>query len=403
MRRSTFRGLPFEDAETGIVSALDLPGGTMSMELDNDLLAVAQRPATAHLIRDTTEPTLLVRFRPDAEPTYFFEHCDPTKRPATSLINIGKCSQRTVAEARQTALNHAIRAQRGEDVRTPKSPRRGFTVAEAVRSYERALQEHHGLLSAWQIRKLLLLNAHLVPAIGDQSLAAISRTEWLDPIERVTLRQKSTGAHLLKATKALLNHALDIGALDASPLARAKPLAPHAPAPKQLSEVELAKVMIAAEAIGEPWSTIIGLVIATGESAEDVRQIQREHLDFAYADWFRYHLADQGLIGDADYLSVPLNCVAMALLAPYEGRTGFLFPSRDPRRPDQPIHMRAEIGMRVSARMHFSRRIFTIRSLRRAVRFHAFGNREPSAEAMMAWGIRLQAILRDLKCEGVVL
>jgi integrase len=404
MRRSYFSGLPVEDAATGIVSTPQIEGWNLTLDLTNELLVCAQRPQIAHFVRDETERTLLVRFRPDADPAFYFEKCEREQDGGrTSFIKLAKCSQRTVDEARQIARNNKMRVERREPVEITKRPRRGFTVAETIESYEKTLSEQFSYKTTWQRKKFALLNAHISSAFGPKSITSLRRAEWLDPIERLKLRQPSSGSHLHRATKALLNHAVDVGALDANPLAGTKSNATHAPQPRNLDERSLGKVMLAAEKLGEPWRTIIGLVIATGESAEDIRHIQRDHIDFERADWFKFHRIDQGPWGTPDDLSVPLNSVALALLAPYRDHDGFLFSSSDPRREGQPIHVRAEIGVKICDHMQSDRRLFTVRTLRKAVRYHAYRNKKPTREASDAWGKTLADILSSLKGEDVIL
>ena len=127
MRRSYFLGLPVEDAATGIISTPQLEGWNLTLDLSNELLTCARRPQTAHFVRDEIERSLLVRFRPDSDPTFFVEKCEREQDGGrTEYIKLAKCSQRTVDEARQMARNIQMRIQRREPVEIIRRPRRGF-------------------------------------------------------------------------------------------------------------------------------------------------------------------------------------------------------------------------------------------------------------------------------------
>jgi hypothetical protein len=124
--------------------------------------------------------------------------------------------------------------------------------------------------------------------------------------------------------------------------------------------------------------------------------MQREHVDFDHAEWLKLHRADQGPWGKPDFLGVSLNAVALSLLEPYRERSGFLFPSSDPRRHGQPIHVRSETGRRIDASAQQGSPYFAARRITRAVRFHAFRDAKPTREAMDAWGHRLASYLTRL-------
>jgi integrase len=221
----------------------------------------------------------------------------------------------------------------------------------------------------------------------------VHRTEWIDIIERVSLFRAATGAHLHKALRAFLGHAVLINAINANPLARSKPPEGTFISHCRLTEEDLLVLMEIMQEWREPWRTIFGLMTATGESATEVSRIRSEDIDFDRAEWFKSCKPDRRASSKPSTLAVPLSAVAVSLLESYRDRTGYLFQSNDPRRLGQPIHVRAEIGRRIDERAHRPSPYFTIRRITEAVRRCAFHGEAPTRALVDEWSSRIVSYL----------
>ena len=277
------------------------------------------------------------------------------------------------------------------DINTPPRKLPRAKVNEVLRKY---FSSDPSRSSAWFRTVESLFDRYIVPRYGNCRLSEIHAERWSQFVEFATLDQPSRGINLHKGLRSFLNWAVKHGLLHANPLARTKVELPILPGPTQqerLSIKDLVVIYQAAQRLGEPWSTMIGLMILTGEAMEDVRRIESSRVDWDKYVWvpkrqntFKYE--------------VPLSPEAVTLLLPYRNTRGYYF--RSPRLPKSrrsedlelgfPINFYTEIIDRLRYLAHKSW-TWGLRDIRHAVRWEI----GKGADAVLAWSKRFADMVTE--------
>jgi integrase len=404
------RGLPFEDVDPEAAAFFDatwepilrswMRPHPLSVTLSDELVRATKCGAKESWVHDKECRGLVLRLRPSGARGYYFL---PGRRRYSSEREfeleydgpnrkfIGDASIYTVSHARKAVewlANGGFVLGKAGDVlraRVKKYPRR-MRINEVIEKYF----EENPPDRTWFRTVKTLFDHYVTPRYGGYWLAGIGHERWMTLIETATLDKPSRGINLHKTLRSFLYWAVRRGLLQANPLSRTKveiPVLPDPPEPQFLKSIELCAVWRAAQGLGEPWFTMLGLLILTGEAMEHIRQIQSNDIDW-----------DQGLWSVerrvAPNWTVRLSPEAIELLLPYRNRQGYFF--RSPR-SDFPINFYTEIIERLRTDIRVPAWEWGLRDIRSAVRSEIAGLGE-GPDAVLQWSKNFAAA-RDQKVE----
>jgi hypothetical protein len=317
-------------------------------------------------VNDSENDYLWLRLHPTGGKSYWSKCVDEDFLDSRRAF-LGTASTCTIAIARLKAARELAAAKYGRKCRNKVKPfRRNMMVAHLVTLY---LQDYPPDASPWSKRKEYLLTTYVLPTFGNTLLPRVTKDEWETLIDDTVLTHRSQGAHLSKTLKTFLSWSVQRQVLQANPLANYKPDLPLLP-PLQMAclDIEaLVAIYSAAAALGEPWGTMIGLVILTGEPMEYVRRIKGDDINWLNKTWIIEWSDTGGSIGPRLTLGLPLE--AIELLAPFRTAKGCLFPSPRSLFFEQPINFYSEIFDRIKDACGV-KYDWEMRDLRLAVRSH---------------------------------
>ncbi len=402
MTKPTMAGLPVKDAfprlafrlgwradENDTVVIPQVARYPRRMELSDDINTFGQRPEVEMIRVDATNPFLARLSRPAAVPVYCYR-VQPRFKGDPAYIRLGKCSELPVAEARALAQRmHDDYQLTGQLQARPKRGLSRATFGEALSRYSLEL----GLRGTPAARETISrVERFALPILRDQRLATIRAATWRQVTTRLTGPSKANRLH--KELRAFMNWAVREGYVDANPMAR-MPL-PFASARKRrsLDFDEIIRIATACDEIAEPFRTIVLMVIATGETVTNIREIQRDHIDVEHRDWFKFDLVDQGEWGEPDMLSVPISPYALSHLQPHLNKPGFLFPSPRMTPVERPMFLRSPVIDQLKRIANLSRD-WCLSDLRRAVIGFALAGAPDPIAAWDAWGQRISTAIEN--------
>jgi hypothetical protein len=332
---------------------------------------------------------LFVRVRPSGGKSYYVRFHRPVHGGARTRF-IAAISLITLHEARARA---SAMFKRALSEGAPKTMRRIPRHAPLEDAFTTYLDNHFDEQSDWKRTVTRLIGTHILPRFGARPASSLRRAHLIDLVDYIAMTHPGQANNLLKAARGFLRWCVAEGLLHANPLAGV-PL-PISRKARQgiLSIDELATLYIASERVKEPWRTMFGLVMLTGEAIEDVRNIQGAHIDWPSREWIKFHRADQGPWGKADDLGVALNSAAIGLLESYRDKDGYLFESPRSAMFPRPLFWRADI-MEVISKISQIARPCTIRDVRRAALHHIGSMSNDPHRSLESWGERLMQIVQ---------
>ena len=173
--------------------------------------------------------------------------------------------------------------------------------------------------TAYETKRLLI--RHFEPKFGTARLSEIKTAriaELLDAIDGPSERR-----HAFAALRAFFRFIIRRGLLQNSPCERLQmPGAKGASRERILSDQELVAVWKAADEIGYPFSTIVKLLILTGQRRRQIGNLRGE--------WIKGDRIDfpAAIMKANKSHSVPIAPIAQSILAAITVTEGFLFPAR---------------------------------------------------------------------------
>lgn len=289
--------------------------------------------------RDTENWRLALRIRPSGGKSWYLI---PDRGEDGRREYLGSVSDYTVAEARKKADWTAYRI---ESERPRRKLRRDLRVVQVLAEY---FKEHPPSDRDWFKTVESLFTGYLVPRYGDQMLGGISKAQWTLMVEKASFERPSRGVGLHKALVTFLYWAVERDLIDANPLARTRAPTPPTKEPVRLRPCEFRSIYDAAQALGAPWSVIVGLTMITGEAIEDIRYLRDRDIDWTERTWTVEWRGTPSAF-PSPLRTIPLRVEALALLAPYRDTNGYFFLSPRSVLP-RPINFYAEVIERLKER-----------------------------------------------------
>ncbi len=138
--------------------------------------------------------------------------------------------------------------------------------------------------SAGEISRLL--RREIAEPWRGRSIHEIGKRDVIEVISAIEQRGAPAAANkALKSIKTFLNWCVGRALLDRSPAAGIPLPAKEVARDRVLEDEELARVIIAARQIGDPYAGIVELLALTGQRREEVAQMRRDELNLAQRVW----------------------------------------------------------------------------------------------------------------------
>lgn len=224
---------------------------------------------------------------------------------------IGKHGALTPDQARSEANRLAMLVKQGIDPQADKVEKKRQAVDLAFPAY---LDEfaRDCLAANWKgsaPEVEAMLRNHALPTLKSKALPEITRTD-IAAVIRPVKKKPALASKLFAVLRYLFRHAVSEGDLTSSPMEGMKP--PHAPAARDrvLEDWELALVWKAAVVVGNPFGSMVRLLMLTGQRREEVAGLPWSELRQQETLWKLP--ADRSKNGQA--VDTPLPSLAVALL-----------------------------------------------------------------------------------------
>jgi integrase len=199
---------------------------------------------------------------------------------------IGPYGRVTLHQARAVAQRVFAAKTEGRDPAAEKREAKRRTVADRVEDLlelfiaQRLSQNRSGEEIA------RLLRREIGKPWGDRSIHSINKRDVVEVIAAIEQRGAPVAANkTLKSIKQFLRWCVGRAILDQSP-AEGVPLpAKETSRDRVLDDEELARVIVAARKIGDPYGGIVELLALTGQRREEVARLTWEEIDFIRRIW----------------------------------------------------------------------------------------------------------------------
>lgn len=183
-------------------------------------------------------------------------------------LTLGTMSELTIEQARKKAAETKVSVRAGAD---PLGDKRAAVAALTAKSMTvKALAEKWLADGAtrWRARTAndykYTLECHILPEIGDDAAATVTKARIAEVIAKVRARSPATAAKTLRTVSSMLRWAEDMEILEEAKLPKTKRVAPPvAPRERMLTDEELAMVWKAADHLCPPEAAFARLVLLT--------------------------------------------------------------------------------------------------------------------------------------------
>lgn len=125
----------------------------------------------------------------------------------------------------------------------------------------------------------------LTPAFKSRSLSTIRRSEIADCLDNIADRSMSAAVKAHKWLRKMFVWAVDRGDIGASPMDGMAPPGKDGERTRVLKGDELRAVWIASEAMGEPYTSFVKLLMLTGQRLREVAGMSWAEVDLTKAQW----------------------------------------------------------------------------------------------------------------------
>lgn len=183
--------------------------------------------------------------------------------------------------------------------------------------YERYVRTHNRASTAKETERLL--NAKALPIWKARPVAEITRKDVRELLDRTVENGARISANrLLAALRKFFNWCVERDLIPASPCVGVKPPSAENSRERVLSDLEIALVWRAAEAIGQPFGPFIRLLLLTGQRRQEVAKMRASELDIDKKIWTLSGVRTK----NGDLHAVPLSKLAIDTLASVTRITG---------------------------------------------------------------------------------
>ena len=237
---------------------------------------------------------------------------------ALKRCTIGRYPLIGLAEARRQAL--AIMREVAEQRANPPAPAvEPVLFSKLVEDYVELYLKRN--TRSWKQQEACLTQ-EVLDAWRDRPAASIEKREVVAVLDAVVASGKPHSAvNLLKAIKAMYNWAIDRDLAAVNPCDRVRKPVPTTERDRVLTDDELVRVWRATAELPQPWASMIGVMILTGQRRSEVSNMAWDEIEGD--TWV---IPRERVKKDRPH-AVPLTAGALVLLDPLraDGERGFVF------------------------------------------------------------------------------
>lgn len=200
-----------------------------------------------------------------------------SRRGKTKRFGLGRLEHVDLAEARKQAKTLLARIALGDDPAAVRAAERAaaLTIADLGRAALAALELRPTTEKEWG----RLLEREIIPALGDESAAALSRTRIREWGAGLAKRSPSTATHAFEVLRRIYSWAVQTDRLQGSPFVQLPPPAARKISGRVLSTQELRALLLALDELPGAYSDAVLLLLLTMTRREMVlgaRQSERD-------------------------------------------------------------------------------------------------------------------------------
>jgi integrase len=276
---------------------------------------------------------LVLRITPAEAKTWTFLYTSPLSGKRCKL-SLGPYPAKGLADARNEALALTLAVKEGKD---PLAQKRARATAETFEQLAREYMREHerkyakgGWRSGWTNEVWRLLNADILPMIGDYRAEALTKWHVRNVVETVAERGAYvTADHVLGLIRAIYNWAAGTGRLEVNPTFGMKKRNAGRPRHRILSDHEIRtlwRTLDAGSGLSSEIRDALKLQLLLGLRRSEVLEASRSEVHLEYGIWT---IPAERTKSRREH-ALPLPALAVSILTSAIGRNGkspWLFPS----------------------------------------------------------------------------
>jgi integrase len=256
------------------------------VKLTKSVIDALPTPAKDLVYWDVASPGFGVKVTPKGRKVFIVLYRTAGAGSRLRKYTIGPHGRVTLHQARVAAQKIFTARLEGRDLAAEKRDARRRLVADRVEDLLEAFIAHHVSQnrSAREVSRMLRRDVGL--AWGPRSIHDISKRDVIEVVAGVEARGAPFAANkTLKGMKTFLRWCVGRAVLDKSPADGIPLPAREVARDRALSDEELARIIVAARQIGDPYGGIVELLALTGQRREEVARAVWDEIDLTERVW----------------------------------------------------------------------------------------------------------------------
>lgn len=256
------------------------------LKLTKRVIDTLQTPAKDVVYWDSGSPGFGVKVTPKGRKVFIVLYRTGGSGSRLRKYTIGAYGRVTLHQAHVAAQKVYAARLEGRDPGTEKREARRRMVADRVHDLlEAFIAQHHSQnRSGREVSRLL--RREVGSAWGSRSIHEITKRNVIELVSGIEQRGAPIAANkALKAAKTFLHWCVGRAVLDRSPADGVPLPAKEIARDRVLSDEELARVIIAAREIGDPYAGIVELLALTGQRREEAAGATWDEFDLGSMSW----------------------------------------------------------------------------------------------------------------------
>jgi integrase len=256
------------------------------VKLTKSVIDALPTPAKDVIYWDIAAPGFGVKVTPKGRKVFIVLYRTAGAGSRLRKYTIGPYGRVTLHQARIAAQKIYAARLEGRDPATEKREAKRRMVADRVEDLlEAFIAQHHSQnRSGREVARML--RREVGAAWGTRSIHEVSKWDIIDVISSIEQRGAPIAANkALKATKTFLHWCVGRAVLDQSPADGVPLPVKEVARDRVLSDDELARIIIAAREIGNPYGGIVELLALTGQRREEAARSTWDEFDLDGRIW----------------------------------------------------------------------------------------------------------------------
>jgi integrase len=240
-------------------------------------------------------------------------------------LTLGTYPALSLAEAREAWRTARAAIDRGEDPAAAKTEakRREPDTVRSVGEQFIAKYAKPRNRTADEVERMFEM--HLYPKLGTVRIEAVTRRDILDLLDGIEVKASGARANrVLANVRRMFSWAVERDIIEASPVANVKAPGQETARDRVLTDAELRAFLKACGEMGEPFGSLLRLLLLTGQRRDEVAALPWAELDLTGAVW---HLP-AARTKNKRASDVPLADQSVAILKAAMRRSPLVFPAQ---------------------------------------------------------------------------